>query len=229
MRVLLFFALVYCCRLHAQDSTIIIKAGTNFNDEVSKRHVYEYEDFTYGKVFFKTGDSTNAKLNYHRFLDAMLYIGFKGDTLKIINSATIKFICIKNDMFYYDDDNGYVSLINDTNGIKLARKRTLRISDRAKIGGYGMANPTSSITNYSTYFTQTSSYNLVPLEDITLVRKTEYYFGDKYNKFVIATKKNLSQKYSKNSKTVNTYLKDNNIDLNKKQDLEKLFEFLASL
>ena len=92
-----------------------------------------------------------------------------------------------------------------------------------------MASPTSSITSYSTLIAQTNNYNLVPQQDIRLIKKTEYYFSDKYNKFVIATKKNLLQQFSKHSKTLNAYLKDNNIDLNKKQDLEKLFEFLASL
>jgi len=229
MRVLLLFALIYCCRLHAQDSTIIIKAGRSFSEAVSITDIYQYAEFTYGKVFFKTGDVTTAKLNYHRFLDAMQYIDPKGDTLKISNSPTIKFICINNDVFYYDDDGGYVSLISDTNGIKLAQKRTLRIRSRDKIGAYGMVSPTSSITSYSTLIAQTNNYNLVSMEDITLIKKTEYYFGDKYNNFVMATKKNLLKQFSKHSKTLNAYLKDNNIDLNKKQDLEKLFEFLASL
>ena len=229
MRVWLLFVLGYCCSLHAQDSTIIIKAGKSFIESVAITDLYQYAQFTYGKVFFKAGDSTTAKLNYHRFLEAMQFIDYKGDTLKIANAAMIKFIRINNDVFYYDDEDGYMNLVKDTNGIKLAAKRTLRITSRSKIGAYGMESPTSSIGTYGTLITQTNVYNLVPQEDITLTKKTEYYFGDKYNQFALATKKNLSQQFSKQSRTLNAYLKDNNIDLNKREDVEKLLQFLASL
>jgi hypothetical protein len=227
MRVLLLFVLSYCCRLQAQDSTILVKAGMSVNESVSITDLYQYPQFVYGKVFFKSGDSAVAKLNYHRLLDEMLFIDPKGDTLSIANAAMIRSIHTNNDVFYYD--NGYVKLIKDSNGIKLASKQTLRVSGKDKIGAYGMANPTSAIDSYGTLIDQRGIYNLVPREDITLAKKTEYYFGDKYNQFVWATRKNLLQQFSKQSKTLNAYLKDNNIDLNNSVDLEKLLQFLASL
>ena len=227
MRVLLLFVLSYCCRLHAQDTTILVKAGMSVNESVSITDLYQYPQFVYGKVFFKSGDSAVAKLNYHRLLDEMLFIDPKGDTLSIANAAMIRSIHTNNDVYYYD--NGYVKLIKDSNGIKLASKQTLRVSGKDKIGAYGMANPTSAIDSYGTLIDQRGIYNLVPREDITLAKKTEYYFGDKYNQFVWATRKNLLQQFSKQSKTLNAYLKDNNIDLNNSVDLEKLLQFLASL
>lgn len=229
MRIQLLIILGYCCSLNAQDSTIIVKAGKSFTESVPITDIYQYAQFTYGKVFFKAGDSTSAKLNYHKFLDAMQFIDLKGDTLKIVNAALIKFIRINNDVFYFDDQDGFVNLIKESNGIKLAAKRTLRMTGRSKIGAYGMESPSNSIATISTLNTQTNNYNLVPMEDITLSKKTEYYFGDKYNQFALATKKNLSRQFSKNSKELTAYLKDNNIDLNKKEDVEKLLEFLASL
>jgi hypothetical protein len=45
----------------------------------------------------------------------------------------------------------------------------------------------------------------------------------------IHTRKNLLQQFSKQSKMLATYLKENNIDLNNREDLEKLLQFLASL
>jgi hypothetical protein len=229
MRVLLLLVLAYCSRLHAQDSTILIRAGKSVNESVAITDLYQYAEFSYGKVFFKAGDSTNARFNYHRFLDAMLFLDLKGDTLKIANGSMIRFIRINNDLFYYDDKQGFVNLIKDTDGIKLAAKRSFQIKNRDKIGAYGVASPTSSISTYSTLISQTNVYNLVAMEDITMIKNTEYYFGDKYNHFVPATRKNLLQQFSKQSKALNAYLKDNNIDLNKQEDLEKLLAFLASL
>ncbi len=227
MRVLLLFVLAYCCRSNAQDSSIVIKAGTRFNESVSMRDLYQYPEFVYSKVFTKSGDSTSAKLNYNRLFDEMQFIDFKGDTLSIANGAMLRLIRINEDVFYYD--NGYVRLIKDTNGIKLASKETLKVSGKTKIGAYDMANPTSAIDSYGALIDQRGVYKLVPREDILLAKKTEYYFGDKYNRFVWATRKNLLRQFSDQSGTLNAYLKENNVNLNSREDLEKLLRFLARL
>ena len=228
MRVLLLFVLAYCCPSHAQDSTIVIRAGTNVNESVSIRDLYQYPQFVSSKVYTKSGDSTVAKLNYHKLFDEMQFIDLKGDTLSIANAAMLRYIRINDDVFYYDYDDGYVKLIKDTNGIKLAEKQTFKVSGKTKIGAYDMANPTSAIDSYGSLIDQRGVYKLVPREDIILKKKTEYYFGDKYNRFVWATRKNLLQQFSKQSRTLSAYLKENNIDLNRIEDLEKLLQFLAS-
>ena len=227
MKVLPLILLVCCCSAHAQDSTIIIKAGTSFNESVSITDLYEYPQFVYGKVFFRPGDSSAARLNYNRFLDEMHFIDLKGDTLNIAYPGTIKFIRISNDLFYYD--NGYVKLIKDNNTIKLAAKQTLRMSGKNKIGAYNTASTTSAIDSYSSLTIDHKNYNLTPREDIKLTKKAEYYFGDKYNHFVLANRKNILRLYSKQERAVTAYLKENNIDFNKPEDLEKLFQYLTGL
>ena len=227
MKVLPLILLVCCYSAYAQDSTIIIKAGTSFNESVSITDLYEYPQFVYGKVFFKPGDSSVARLNYSRFLDEMHFIDPKGDTLKIAYPGTIRFIRINNDLFYYD--NGYVKLIKDNNTVKLAAKQTLRMSGKNKIGAYNTASTTSAIDSYSSLTIDHKNYNLTPREDIKLTKKTEYYFGDKYNHFVLANKKNILRLYSKHEATVTAYLKENNVDFNKPEDIEKLFQYLTGL
>ena len=227
MRVLPLILIVCCCTAQAQDSAIIIKAGTSFNESVSVTDLYEYPQFVYGKVFFRQGDSTTALLNYHRFSEEMQFIDLKRDTLKIANAGTIKFIRISNDLFYYD--NGYVKLIKDNNTIKLAAKETLKVSGKNKIGAHNMASPGSAIDSYSSLTIDHRNYNLVTREDITLAKRTEYYFGDKYNHFVLANKKNILRLYSKQERTVTAYLKENNVDFNNREDLEKLINYLTNL
>ena len=168
-----------------------------------------------------------ALLNYHSLIDEMHFIDFKGDTLSIANAGTIKLIRINNDVFYHD--KVYVKLIRDSNGIKLARKQTVRVIGKTKIGGYDMASPTSAIDSYGTLFDQRGVFNLVPREDVLLAKKTLYYFGDKYSQFVLATRKNLLQQFPKQSRALNAYLKENNVNFNSIGDLEKLLQFLATL
>ena len=227
MRVLPLIVLVCCFNAQAQDSTIIIKAGTSFNESVSITDQFEYPQFVYGKVFFRPGDSSGGRLNYNRFLDQMQFIDFKGDTLNIAYPGTIKFIRINNDLYYYD--NGFVKLIKDNNTIKLAAKQTLRLSGKAKIGAYNMPSSSSAIDSYSSLVIDNKNYNLTPREDITLTKKTEYYFGDKYNHFVLANKKNISRLYSKQDGAITAYLKENNVDFNKREDIVRLFQYLTNL
>jgi len=227
MRVLPLIVLVCCLNAHGQDSTIIIKAGTSFNESVSITDQFEYPQFVYGKVFFRPGDSSGGRLNYNRFLDQMQFIDFKGDTLNLANPGTTKFIRINNDLFYYD--NGYVKLIKDNNTIKLAAKQTLRLSGKTKIGAYNMPSSSSAIDSYGSLVIDNKNYNLTPREDITLTKKTEYYFGDKYNHFVLANKKNISRLYSKQDGAITAYLKENNVDFNKREDIERLFQYLTNL
>jgi hypothetical protein len=227
MRLLLLFVLAYCFNSQAQDSTIVIKAGTSANESLSITDLYQYPQFVSGKLFFITGDSGVAKFNYNRLLDEMQFIDLKGDTLNIANPASIRSIRINNDVFYYA--NGYVNLIKDTNGIKLAQKQTLRLAGKNKIGAYGGASPASAIDAYSTLIHERGIYNMVPREDIILKKKTEYYFGDKYNRFVWATRKNLLRQFSKQSGLLNVYLKENNVDLTNREQVEKLLQFLANL
>ena len=227
MRLLPLIVLVCCCSAHAQDSIIIIKAGTSINESVSATDLYEYPQFVYGKVFFRANDSSGGRLNYNRFADQMQFIDFKGDTLNIAYPGTIKFIRISNDLFYYD--NGYVKLIKANNTIKLAAKQTLKVLGRNKIGAYDMASPGSAIDNYGSFTIDNKNYNLTPRVDITLTKKTQYYFGDKYNHFVLANKKNLLSLYSKQEGTVTAYLKENKVDFNNREDLEKLLQYLTDL
>lgn len=227
MRSLLIFALASCLRLQAQDSTIVIKAGTSFNESVPITVLFQYPQFATGKLYFRSGDSGVAKFNYNKLLDEMQFIDLKGDTLNIAYGGTIRYIRIYDDVFYYDE--GYVRLLKDSNEIKLAEKQSLRVAGKSKIGAYGMPNPASAIDTYSTLITERGIYKMAPREDITLAKKTEFYFGDKYNRFVWATRKNLLQHFSRHSRALNIYLKENNINLNNREDLEKLLQFLAGL
>jgi len=66
-------------------------------------------------------------------------------------------------------------------------------------------------------------------EDIVMRKETEYYFGDKYNHFVRASKKKLLDFFPKDEQRIENYLKENKVNFDKKADLEKLCQFLRKL
>ena len=228
MKVLSLFVLAYSCSIHAQDnSTIIVKAGKSIYESVSTADLYEYPQFIFGKVYFKPGDSATGRLNHNRLMDQMHFIDFKGDTLSIADPATIKSISINGDVFYYD--NGYVKLIKEDNTIKLVTKQTLSVVGKEKTGAYNATSSTSAINTYSSFTSDGKVYKLVPMEDMILKKQIQYYFGDKYNHFVLANKKNLLRLFSKQNGALTVYLKENDVDFTNREDLEKLLQYLANL
>jgi hypothetical protein len=63
-----------------------------------------------------------------------------------------------------------------------------------------------------------------------IIRKeTQYYFGDENNHFARAGKKKLMLLFPKDQMGLENYLKENKVDFDKKDDLEKLAQFLGQL
>jgi hypothetical protein len=92
-----------------------------------------------------------------------------------------------------------------------------------------MSTSTSSIKSVNSYSDGERIYNLAVTEDVLLTEEVYYYFGDQYNHFVLANKKNLMDLLPKYSQEIRKYEKENKVDFQKKEDLEKLLQFIALL
>ena len=147
---LLLLLLIGYADLTAQDSIFVtIKAGNRVNDVLTPADIFNYPQFTTGKVFFRDGSKAVAKMNYTRLFDQMLFIGPKGDTLALADEKNIKFITIEQDTFYYDE--GYVRLIMNKGDVKLAEKQVWVVADVRKIGSHNKATSTVAITSIDSY------------------------------------------------------------------------------
>jgi len=227
----LLFVLISYSDLAAQDSTYItIKAGNRISDVLTTADIFYYPQFTSGKVFFKDGSRAAAKLNYTRLHDQMLFIDSKGDTLALANEKTIRFIAIDQDTFYYDE--GYMRIIADNGFVKLAEKQIWVVADIRKIGTHNTQKSTVAITtlsNYNDETTRAKSHDLLLNEDMVIRREAHYYFGDEYNRFARSGKKKLLLLFPKDELRLENYLKENKVNFDKKEDLEKLAQFLGRL
>ena len=227
--LLLFLLLMGYADLSAQDSTFVtIKAGNRVNDVLTPAEIYYYPEFTSGKVFFRDGSKAMGKMNYTRLFDQMLFISPKGDTLALADEKNIKFITIDQDTFYFDE--GYVRLILNKGDVKLAEKQIWVVADVRKIGTHNKATSTVAITSLDSYTDRASrakSYDLLINEDMLIRKETQYFFGDKYNHFVRSGKKKLLLLFPKEQPGIENYLKENKVDFDKKDDLERIAQFLA--
>lgn len=229
--LLLLSILIGCCHLPAQDSTLVtIKAGNRVKDVLTPADMYHYPQFTEGNVVLKDGKMIGVKMNYSRLFDQMLFINHKGDTLALADEKNIKFIAIDQDTFYYD--GGFMRIIVDNDFVKLAEKQVWVVADVRKIGTHNTPKNTVAITSITTYTDGTDaakSRDLLLNEDILLRKETQYYVGNAYNHYVRAGKKRLQQLFPKEEMNIENYLKTNKVNFDKKDDLEKLVQFLTEL
>ena len=226
--LLLLFILISCSGLQAQDSTIVtINAGSNIKDVLKPTDIFYYPQFTSGKVFFRNGTKTTASMNYSRLSDQMLFINPKGDTLALADEKLIKFIAIDQDTFYFDE--GYIRLIRDNGVVKLAEKQIWVFADVRRMGSHNRSTNTVAITTISTLSStgRAKSHDFLINEDVLIRKEVQYYFGNTYNLFARASKKKLLLLFPKEQLGLENYLQENKVNFDKKEDLEKLAQFLA--
>ena len=227
--LLFFFILIGCTDLSAQDSTLVtIRTGESVRDVLTVADIYHYPQFTNGKVFLRDGSKAAGKMNYNRLYGQMLFINPKGDTLALADEKNIKFIVIEKDTFYYGE--GYIRLLANNGITKLTEKQTWVLADIRKIGTHNRPTTTVAVTSLSSFTNgkdAAKSKDLIMNEDVVLKKETQYYFGDKYNLFVPASKKGLQQLFPKEHSSIEIYLKENKVNFNKKEDVEKLYQFLS--
>ena len=225
--LLFLFILIGYSNLFAQDSTLVtIKTGMRIRDVISLSDIFLHPQFITGNVFFRNGMIATGKMNYNSLSDQMLFIDPNGDTLALKDEKTIKFIALGDDTFYYVD--GYVRLVTSNNVIKLVERKIWEVADVRKIGSHNRPAATFAVSplgKITDGFGRT--YDLVTDEDWVLRKRSRYYFGDTYDRFLPAAKNNLMSFFPKMQKVLSNYLKENKVNFHKKDDLEKVAQFLA--
>lgn len=216
----------------AQEEIIFIKAGTDASDELTPARIYRFPAFKKGTVFFRDGTVSQALMNYNFLNGEIEFIDPKGDTLAIAKAQllNVRSVRIDTSSFYFNE--GYLEELVDNKYGKLLQKQVLVVKKREKIGGYNQPSETSAIDSYSSYsFDGQFQFrpDLKVRENITLGKRVLYYFGDQYNVFLLANKKNLLRIFSKHRDQINNYLKSNEVDFAKYDDLQKLFAFIQTM
>lgn len=223
---LLIFLSIGCSKLCAQDSLVTVKTGSRISDVLTAPYIYSHPAFIKGTVFYRNGIVAAAKMNYNSLSDQMLFIDPKGDTLALNDEKTIHFITLDKDTFYYID--GYAKVVASNSVVKLVERKVWEVADVRKMGTHNRPATgvnVTSIGNLTDGFGRT--YNLVLDGDVLFRKRSYYYFGDMYNSFVPASRKNLLTFFSKKEDMLAGYLKEHKVNFNRRNDLEKLTQFLG--
>ena len=124
--------------LPAQNKDIIlVKANTKVLDYFPFQERFSYQQFIDGKVMFKNGNTSTAKLNYDILLGEVVFIQSR-DTLTISRKKDLRNIIIARDTFLYDND--YMKLIH-SGKIRVGLKYFVKIKEVLKKRGHGYFSP----------------------------------------------------------------------------------------
>lgn len=97
------------------------------------------------------------------------------------------------------------------------------------MGAYGITTD-GGTDSYTSMITPTNSrLNLTPSIVTTVAYKRALFIGNKYNRFVPITKKNVYSFYQKNEAQLKTYLQQNQIDFFAEEDVIKLVVYMSKL
>jgi hypothetical protein len=228
MKALIFltgFFLVCSYNLFCQASnSIVIKPGDDLTE--AYHFIYKYPVFKYGKIYFRNGDSSAAKLNYDYLRQAIQFIDQKKDTLAIDNEGTIKFISIDEDTFLYKINKGYLEQIGDYSVTKLLLKENI-VSSEEKIGAFGIPSSTHDIDTKSDVIS-VNSYLLTINSNVTLTKNKQYYFSDHFTVLPV-NNKNIMRVFAKQKMKIEDYLQSNNTNFTKEDDLKKFFNYVKTI
>lgn len=229
MKSTLFFAiplLLLTTGVNGQEKVFTIKAGEVVNEVVPVAEIFSYAAFKPGLVYFKSGDVSQGILNYNALNGSMDFINLSGDTLALAEEPLINMIVIDKDTFMYD--RGFIKMIKASGNFRLGKKEAFSLAKLEKTGAFDQTMPVAMET-YSSISNGSRLNNLVIRENMTLVKNTAYFFGNKNGDYQPAGKKGLQKLFSKQSRQINDYLATNDPDFSNEEDLKKIIQFLQEL
>ena len=202
----------------------IINPGERPVEAIPDSAQYAYPSFVRGSITFRDErPAGTARLNYNYLFEEMMFLNNKEDTLAIADAATIRQIVINADTFYFS--NVFVKHAATYGDIKLGRREYFRVANIRKTGAMGL--PTSNtVQSYKAASTASDLRTLVVQEVLNLEKMTQFFFGDKFNKFQIANRNNMQELFPEKRKLIKTYLKDNHVNFTQEEDVVKLLVYL---
>ncbi len=226
MRFLLLFVFVYPTLLFSQEYVSYkVEPGENPNVVLPVTARYSYADFQQGAVLMRSGVVSRANLNYSQLHGQMQFIR-SADTLFVSNVEDVKHVVLGNDTFYFQKN--WLRQFACSGKIRLAEHKVLDYANNEKLGPYsgkssGAVERVQSIDNMAVI---DKSY--VAREVLTFVERNNYYFSDRFGRFVLANKKNILDLFGKSTSGLEKYLAEVKPNYNKREDMLALLGLLQS-
>ncbi len=205
--LVLAFLLICGCCVAQKKEFVTVKAGTRLLDVVPFAERYRFPGFIKGKVYYKSGTFSDARLNYNLLSGEMEYL----------QAADTFFV-----------DKGYLELMMDGK-VQVGLKNFYQLKDVLKKDSYGAASSASATESYGSLQTQGQAVKLISSEDRVFEKVFKYYLATPGSGFVLFSKKKVMQLFPRQEAVIKDYLKKNKVDFDSGDDLLRFAAFLQTL
>jgi len=232
-RILLIFLLSVTGPLaFAQNANPVyrIKDLNDINKIIPFKDRFQYEQFQDGKVYFRNGKISTAKLNYSYVYAEIMFINPRKDTLLLADLDYISHVDIADHSYYFLKGHGHIEHLADYGRYSLGRKSHYVKMGNERYAAYDQYSSTSAISTYSSFINQAGTIQFLKGNNKVVMKKiAAYYFMDRNERFLTASRQNLLKAYSSHKKVINQYLKEHNPDFAQEKDLNQVLEFCSTL
>jgi hypothetical protein len=209
----------------AQRKTYKVQPGVKIIYALPPEEVFEYPNFVQSEIYFKKGHSGLARLNYNALYGEIQFIDPRGDTLSLDDEATVKFIVILSDTFYFD--KLFVKQVKAFGEVRLAKRTYFKLVNSQKLGGFGETTG-GSVDTYDRISSQGTFKDLVAKEILTLAKDSALFLADRYRHLTRVSKKGLQSFYEGKESQLAAYLNENKVNYNNEADITRLMEYMKN-
>ena len=191
---------------------------------------YLNPSFINGKVFFKDGTIVDSKLNFNRITRQMFFISPKNDTMVFAHPEKIYSVTIGIDTFFLYKDIVLHKLTHNSSAPDLYMHQEIKFIGTEKKGPYGSYSELSSVNSNSSFTPDDQLTRYINIDENALFKVSNYFYvSDSLNNFYPVKKKLFNKIFPQYEKESSAFIDKNKIDINKKEDLIKLINYMNSL
>jgi hypothetical protein len=193
------------------------------NDILSNSR-YLFPEFQDALIFTNKGTG-KAKMNYNMLTGGMMFVDQNGDTLAVLNPDEIRAIRFGRQEFIHTAKE-YIEILATAGVVSLAVSRRIKPVTVKQHGAYGMTTSTAAIDNVSVITDKATPDGFAINKEVTYAVTQIFYLHDGKSLRPV-TEKNFQKLFGKRKEVVSAYVKEQGLDLNKEEDLLRLFKFCA--
>ncbi len=200
-----------------------VNPGQILEEVLNNEIRFLYPEFKMGLVLFRNGSLGSSKMNYN-FLHRELQFINGEDTLALDKGEDIRHVVIEIDTFYFRE-NEWIRQVASSGKVRLAEVKFLSMVDMEKIGAYGQEISGNSVDAYMVTAANMPK-RLEANQVLTFAIAKNFYFGDRFDNYRLANKKNISNMFGNKCPGIEKYLESEKISYHSSSDMQKLFDFI---
>lgn len=214
----------------AQDNGSTMRVNTLNQPDKNTLSGYLNPSFINGRVFFKDGTIVDSKLNFNRLTKQMFFISPKNDTMIFAHPEKIYSVTIGIDTFFLYKDIVLRKLTHNSIAPDLYMHQEIKFIGTEKKGAYGSYSEISSANSNSTFTPDNQITKYINIDENALFKVSNYFYvSDSLNNFYPIKKKLFNKIFPQYEKESSAFIDKNKININKKEDLIQLINYINGL